>query len=296
MNTSKDYFYLVCPKKIPNNQIFKNLENFNVREQYDSEVLVQKVANMPHQKEECVINMIDQAFNICLPNQTTDPKPIRISSSTADAYGLDRLCENIQRNIGSMTYALWVLKIPTFAYGEDEYADSSKFGASERSISKGFLLPVNRIAKIDGKIVEGIASNYVDRVYLNFPDCRRVINEKCMPLSTIYSGLVLSPKQEELAMLYNNKDATSFDASNRFLLETQYDYDARALHKNNVDLPEGYLNKEKISQINETYLKDQLLDFRNNMSKFKIRTILEKDSVKADAEKRKIEILTGRTM
>lgn len=117
-----------------------------------------------------------------------------------------------------------------------------------------------------------------------------------MPLSTIYSGLVLSTKQEELASLSRNTDATNFDASNRLLLGSQYDFDACALHENNKDLPNGYLNKEKISEINETYLKDQLLDFRNNMSKFKIRTILEKDSIKADAEKRKIEILTERTM
>lgn len=296
MNTSKDYFYLVCPKRIPNDQLVSVYERFQVREQYDSDKLVEKESKWLHQKEENIIDMVDRAFNICLPNKPTDPKPIRISSSTADAYGLDRLCANIQRNIGSLPYALWVLKIPTFVYGEDEYASSSKFTLGERSISKGFLLPVNRIAKIDGVVVEGIASNYVDRVYLNFPDCRRVINEKCMPLSTIYSGLVLSTKQEELASLSRNTDATNFDASNRLLLGSQYDFDACALHENNKDLPNGYLNKEKISEINETYLKDQLLDFRNNMSKFKIRTILEKDSIKADAEKRKIEILTERTM
>ena len=101
-NREKEYFYLVYPRRIPDAQLDKVMQTTKILDSYtgqlqDRETEVYKI------KEPYVLDMIDFAFNKFLPNEEYTPKPIRISSATADAYGLERLVMNIKKRFFSCT-------------------------------------------------------------------------------------------------------------------------------------------------------------------------------------------------
>ena len=300
-NREKEYFYLVYPRRIPDAQLDKVMQTTKILDSYtgqlqDRETEVYKI------KEPYVLDMIDFAFNKFLPNEEYTPKPIRISSATADAYGLERLVMNIQKRLGSLPYALWVAKIPS-VYMAELYKEESldeNFGEKAEDSTFCPLLPLNNVAKVGDKVMQGLASNFIDRVYLNYPDLRCVKNESCMPLSPIHKGLILSPEQRFVTDIYHYSiwriNARNDDVIEK--LEREYDYDCAKLHKDRLNElliynRITYLDKQGFKKYNEKYLKPQLLEYRNKMSRFKIMALLENSSIVEDARRRQTMLEKG---
>lgn len=301
-NREKEYYYLVYPRRIPDEQLDKVMQTTKMLNSYtgklqDRETEVYKI------KEPYAIDMIDFVFNKLLPDDKDAPKPIRISSATADAYGLERLVMNIQKRFGSLPYALWVAKIPSVYMAELYKEDGLDENFGEKSEVSTYcpLLPLNNVAKVGDKVVQGLAYNFIDRVYLNYPDLRCIKNESCMPLSPIHKGLILSSEQKFVADIYYYTIWPINDRNDDVIekLESpKYDYDCAKLHKDRLDETliynrTTYLDKQGLKKYNEEYLKPQLLEYRNKMSRFKIMALLENSSIVEDARCRQTMLEKG---
>ena len=81
-------------------------------------------------------------------------------------------------------------------------------------------------------------------------------------------------------------------------LEREYDYDCAKLHKDRLNElliynRITYLDKQGFKKYNEKYLKPQLLEYRNKMSRFKIMALLENSSIVEDARRRQTMLEKG---
>ena len=121
-----------------------------------------------------------------------------------------------------------------------------------------------------------------------------------MPLSPIHKGLILSPEQRFVTDIYHYSiwriNARNDDVIEK--LEREYDYDCAKLHKDRLNElliynRITYLDKQGFKKYNEKYLKPQLLEYRNKMSRFKIMALLENSSIVEDARRRQTMLEKG---
>jgi len=182
------------------------------------------------------VDMLHYYVNTGVPFSDDMPEPVIVSQAEIDKYGLDALVANLQRKF-KYDYDIVVVKVPqdylrmepTFVKYENE--------STLNYLRNGHTLPMMARYALNGQMRDMIVSDYVESVYLHYPDCRRIINDNWVPISNRSAGLVYTDLQKRLLKLniQNSETLRKDESRRRYMISNNLDTSSMC-HKANSDL------------------------------------------------------------
>lgn len=225
MKKYSKFTYVLCPKLIDR----QDVENYTLHEisKLIPNCTLNEAKAYTHVKKDKLVDMIYKAFNFCLPDSDHDLKNIKVSEDTVNAYGLDRIVWNVQRHMKCQPHAIWVVKFPSRFIDEAMSDDFSyETYSSARSDNQKYLNSLYYVHKNEKNGYDtGYSGNYIDRVYLYYPDCRVIVNENWKSISDYANGLILSPEQLKIANIFYSNYSYLIDEDikkQRLVIENSY--------------------------------------------------------------------------
>ena len=257
----KGYSYLLFPKKYnteDNNAEFKN-----------------------------VVDMLYYYLNRGVPTEDM-AEPIICTQSMVDEYGLENLVMNMQRKF-KYDFDIIVVKVPQEYLRMEQthiMADQLPYEPFDDFDSK--ILPIKCRYQFNKKTQYMISADYIESVYLRYPDCRRVINDNWKVVSPDTMGMILTPEQyDQLAIMRRSKSYSQF--GDRENLMDDMDLTTRQmcdLCKNDKSKQDKYGHSpEVIDFIQKKYGQDNKI-YNCYMTKSRIENILMVERQRQDKRER----------
>jgi len=167
------------------------------------------------------IDMLHFYLNRGVP--TSDiASPVYCSQEMVNQYGLDNLVMNLQRKY-KYDFDIIVVKVPQeYLRMEPDIRPYSR--ENDKFDNSPKMLPIECIYEFNGENQPMIASDYIESVYLRYPDCRRVLNDNWKVVSPEVMGMVNSKFQNNMLLAYGNHAERSMIMKKRkFMHETGVD-------------------------------------------------------------------------
>ena len=131
------------------------------------------------------------------------PEPIYCTQEMVNQYGLDNLVANMQRKY-KYDYDIIVVKVPQEDMRMAPMFGNSSIREATSGPFKSKMLPMLCRYDINGKKTDIISCNYIESVYLRYPDCRRIFNDNWNPVSPETMGMHLSEGQKKMLRIYGD--------------------------------------------------------------------------------------------
>lgn len=146
------------------------------------------------------------------------PMPIYCTQEMVNQYGLDNLVMNMQRKY-KYDYDIIVVKVPQDylrmepTFGNCGMSDLHKYD------HRAYMLPIACRYDFNGQKRDMISADYIDSIYLRYPDCRRVINDNWKLISPDYAGMKNIPFQDEMLAIHGDVNESFISKSRTETLE-----------------------------------------------------------------------------
>lgn len=154
------------------------------------------------------------------------PMPIYCTQEMVDQYGLDNLVMNMQRKY-KYDYDIIVVKVPQDYLRMEPIFGNCGMSDLHKNDHRASMLPIACRYDFNGQKRDMISCDYIDSVYLRYPDCRRVINDNWKLISPDYAGMKNIAIQDEMLAIHG-------DSSEAFASKTR----TEALENNNLSTAE----------------------------------------------------------
>lgn len=213
--------------------------------------------------------------------------PVYCTQEMVNQYGLDNLVMNLQRKF-KYDFDIIVVKVP------QEYLRMEPMIRPYSVVNEKFdeapkMMPIECVYEFNGEKQPMISSDYIESIYLRYPDCRRIINDNWKLVSPDAMGMVNSEFQNDMLLAYGNYGQYSAQLDKyKFMNET--DVDTREL-KEYIESDEE--EKEKFASDSESvidFIEKKYFDadkvYTCKMSQLRIENLLRVEEVRQAKKER----------
>lgn len=231
------------------------------------------------------VEMLYYYLNRGVPISDDMPDPIYCTQEMVNQYGLDNLVMNMQRKY-KYDYDIIVVKVPQEYLNMNSLLGDPVFSKENAKVNAPKIVPMSCRYEFLGEKRDMIACDYIESVYLRYPDCRRVLNDNWRIVSDDHFGMKNLPIQNKMLEMYrknpyngimrsDNHDLDSDEKKSKFMEDN--DLNSRQLCdmcrkdlKLKVDL--GY-RSATLTYIRDKYKTDEKI-YKCQMTKSRIANIL----------------------
>lgn len=219
--------------------------------------------------------------------------PVYCSQSMVDQYGLDNLVMNLQRKF-KYDFDIVVVKVPQ-EYLRMEPMIRPISAVNEKFDSSPKMLPIECYYEFNGVKQPMISGDYIESIYLRYPDCRRIINDNWKIISPDSMGMVNSKFQNNMLLAYGNylQRSGQIDKT-KFMKETYVDTkEMKEFMESDEEEREKFdPNSESVIDFIEKKYGDSKRMYTCEMSKHRIEHLLRADEV-SKAKKERVVYIGG---
>ena len=231
-------------------------------------------------------NDVDRLYyylNRGVPVDEGMPKPIYCTHEMVKQYGIDNLVMNMQRKY-KYDYDIVVVKVPQELMRMEPVFGNSSIKDATGPRFRNKMLPILCRYEFNGEQTNMISSDYIESIYLRYPDCRRVINENWKIVSDESLGMNFSETQIDMIKLYGDdlllmKNSLKLDIMHKENLNTSQ---MCKNYKNNEYIKSlvGY-SQDIVDFLKKKYRKSIRI-YHQGMSKSRIANVLMVEEKRKD--------------
>jgi len=223
---------------------------------------------------ESIVDMLYYYLNRGVPCDDM-ATPIYCTQEMVNQYGLDNLVMNMQR-FYKYDYDIVVIKVPQEYMRMEPMFGNCFYDKSSKNKFNPKMLPLLCKYEFNGTKQDMLSADYIESVYLRYPDCRRIINDNWKLVSPDSRGMNLTKFQRNMLIANSNYDnIRTFDGRRQVM--SDMDLTTRQMCdmcKNDESKDQLYGHDESVIEfIRDKYMAFEK-DFPCRMTKSRIENLL----------------------